>query len=446
MVESAAVVVRRLHEAVGRLPYLPLPTTAALDDLERAQTDPTLAREWADHAAAVRPVLHERVVPLLESFLRTKKRLGSAVERRLYAAMTPAALLDRMLRCRPLAFLNASDDYRLRDGVTQGSGGFERIGTADESAGPLRLEQLMSYDEMAIAALLSVAVPTHFYNDGAETAPRQLREGDRSNRGHRGRPGDFERTGVYVGVIGARYEKVGRMEWAHTLVTAEQNTAENGYGPAAGVAAGVAAGERRELLAAWARLYGREQLPMREHLPTYDEAVSRRETEPDALLQVRLHGIDPFLREASDRAKEKGAKAYAHVVGLGLGVWMELAPQLEHIDTLDFSWFPSECNEATSLRHGAGCGAVRQVLFSNRNPAARLPSSEQPLLLVAMYAWDGNAYPGNEYWLGSLAASGDPAAACCSAIPLLQNPEVNDALTGGATVLHPSGRRVEGGV
>ena len=179
MVEPAAVV-RRLHEAVGRLPYLPLPTTAALDDLERglerAQTDPILAREWADHAAAVRPILHERVVPLLKSFLHTKKRLGSAVERRLYAAMAPVDLLDRMLRCRPLAFLNASDDYRLRDGVTQGSGGFERIGTADEVAGPLRLEQLMSYDEMAIAALLSVAVPTHFYNDGARIPPRQLRD------------------------------------------------------------------------------------------------------------------------------------------------------------------------------------------------------------------------------------------------------------------------------
>mmetsp|Transcript_47821 Transcript_47821/g.132883 ORF Transcript_47821/g.132883 Transcript_47821/m.132883 type:complete len:150 (-) Transcript_47821:500-949(-) len=45
------------------------------------------------------------------------------------------------------------------------------------------------------------------------------------------RPGTTTwRRGVYVGLVGARFERRGRMEWRHMILTPEQNTSDNGYG------------------------------------------------------------------------------------------------------------------------------------------------------------------------------------------------------------------------
>lgn len=41
--------------------------------------------------------------------------------------------------------------------------------------------------------------------------------------------------------------------------------------------------------------------------------------------------------------------------------------------------------------------AVR-IHFSERSPAARLRGAHEGKLLVGMYAWDGGAYPGNEFY------------------------------------------------
>ena len=129
----------------------------------------------------------------------------------------PAGALRAML-LRPSTLIAPCARCRLKNGM-QHAGGFEHIGTPQEQS-PLVLADLQSYDEMALSALVGMSVPTHFIN-----------EGGRRNRGEFNQVA-YEPKGVYAGLVGARFERPRLMEWKHLIVEPEQNTVENGYGPA----------------------------------------------------------------------------------------------------------------------------------------------------------------------------------------------------------------------
>ena len=198
-------------------------------------------------AKNVHPLMHKEVWYFISKFLAHKCEYGTEKEKTLYEFMTPNQFVNRLLTNRPLMFMLSEDQYILRNG-TKGKGGFEKIGTDSETA-PLILENYLSYDEMQIAALLGVSTPTYFINNGR-----------RNNNGIKDTPKSFEEYGIYVGLVGARFEKPNVMEWQHMIITPEQNTQDNGYGKNGHQS------PQRLLLNLWAGFYGID------HFPTYEEA------------------------------------------------------------------------------------------------------------------------------------------------------------------------------
>ncbi|CAK9253345.1 unnamed protein product [Sphagnum jensenii] len=275
---------------------------------------------------------------------------------------------------------------------------------------------------------------------------------------------------------GCRFERPGKMEWAHMIgtittcayrnpyihsmsliVTEEQNTERNGYGHNARAGA-----NNTELLRLWSQFYFDSASAV---FPTYADVLRLEHENPtefenrytelthlanraffDKILfkkRMRLV-IEPFLLEANERAQSLRCTAFVRAVGLGLGVWSIHPSQsqllidvygeilaevpLSYISDLDFMYFnPNDLTNCggifhnESFKHTVGGNKIK-IMFTKNDPAAPIEAGK---LLVAQYAWDGNSYPGNEYWLGSLTASGDPAAACCSLISELQNPMIN---------------------
>lgn len=361
----------------------------------------------ARHAADVKIVLHHTTKQLMADYLAHKQAHGNAVERAVYAGLTFEAFTDRLLVKRPLCFCGPKDATLLRGESRVRNMHVEWVKVGTEHEGRIRLAEYLSYEEMELAALISVATPTYFIN-----------EGERHNKGRPVGGPAFPVEGIHVGVVGPRFELPHLMESKYMARSARFDptrltTAVDGLW--AGYYALQSFQKRPE-----AEFVGTGAVQL--HLPAYKLRLARV--------------IEPVLQHANQLAQAGKKMAVVRLVGFGLGVWAvegvdqasyftqvvrELVGRgtLPHIRRIQMLYIlPTAKTElALDSQHN-------QVVieFSQGNPSAPVAADE---LLVATYAWDGNSFPGNEYWSGSLSGSGDPAAACSSTIQQLQNPYIN---------------------
>lgn len=302
-----------------------------------------------------------------------------------------------------MAFLTGSDHTLLRDGsqLSDALNEWDRNGTNQQHFNRvLTLEEYLSYDEIFLSSLIGVSGWTYFINRGS-----------RNNHAKKRAVPKWEERGVVIGLVGARFEREGRMDSSLILPPIPSDR----HNPA--------------LHKLFLDFFGPAEQVVHEN---FDERLY--------VERMRIT-IETLLLEANARAKDmEGKKAFVHVVGLGMGVWQYSSTQpslyistftsslrtlkLPHISTINFSWINNVLASDRDACTAAGLSKGITVEFSKRDPAEPLENLDEEFLVVS-YAWDGNAMPGNEYWMGMLGASGDPAVACCSTIAELHNPLVN---------------------
>uniref|UniRef100_W8BF98 Uncharacterized protein n=1 Tax=Ceratitis capitata TaxID=7213 RepID=W8BF98_CERCA len=404
--------------------------------------------------ASAYPVIHERVLGLYLAFLEHKCKYGNEIECAVYKDMPLPALVQRLLEKRCVAFMGPSDNYLLLNGE-KGFGGFHDVGTAAERR-PLKLMNVLSYDEIKLSAFLSVSSHTEFLNDGNRFNAGIIEED----------PSKIEPSGIVIGMIGGRFESVDVMEWQDIMITPTQNTKAHGYGYTVDELE-VANNRIVDYRQVWSNFYD-ESDKIYDKIceidsPRYHK-VPQTEFIFDNVLMKKRYAIsfDTLLLEANARGAAADKQVYLHVVGFGLGVWravqhqykifltvfgerlLELMPHLSSVGVVHFSHFhETACgvlSDGAMLAAETHAKGGIKILFSNRNPAEKLPEEFENMLIVESYAWDGNALPGNEFWLGSLSGSGDPAAACSTLITELHNPHINSNVVKGEN-LHVASER-----
>jgi len=428
-----------------------------------------------DYAKSTKILVSSRLLPLIQDFLTFKQHYGSSIEISLYQHMTPIQFIQRLFIKRPLTFMTFNDFTKLRNGMIlqDGRDAWDRVGTEYEFP-YLSFRDYLSYDEMTISALIGVSSFTHYINDG-----HRYNNGEKSSSSHL-------KYGVLVGLVGPRFEREYRMESLYLIEKTNLNFAHDSnhnlnspsldyhkirpYRKSPKF-------EFESLQNIWSKFYD-------SHHNNNDNKNKNSNDKKDRVIKVPLSqqsqhqdqtttlfnvsrykfriqiSLETLFMHAHQRGIESNQKVHVNIVGLGLGVWSIptlkskqiewyieatldayqnysnslLSPSItptttssSNIEKITFAWIQKPENLSINL--------PSIFHFAQRNPASIDPdiitsnrNNNNNILVVCTYAWDGNSFPGNEVWIGSLNGSGDPAAIVCSNVGELQNPYINPAI------------------
>ncbi len=403
--------------------------------------DPNL--DYKKYMSQTKILLPPNFLELLNDFIINKQIHGTLCEKNIYENMVPDSLIKRLSTKKPLMFMGKGDFWYLKNGK-KGLGNWNpESGTNND----LDLDNYLSYDEMELSALISLSISTPFINNGA-----------RNNCGRCGSPGSFEKEGIVIGQVGARFEEFNKMEWRYVIIDPIQNVSKNGYGPqdvgCETISEKIYNEDDEKLPGLIKKQYLKifEKFYDEEYFITYNELQKRlfNEAYQNRYLQIpgyinvyldthiyikRIEIVAKiFLDECNERASKIKLKAFCYVMGLGLGAWKitDIQKDLyieafmniinkydyEHISDIYFGYIRPFSEEYK-------CKNI-SIKFGHRTMFE--PLNDDSKILISNWAWDSNSYIGNEYWIHNLSTSMDPATACASFIAYIGNPDLNDYL------------------